>query len=320
MARGPPAKPDSDFWKENLGFFLEMGDKMRPYGEVTDRYNDHSVVKLIAMVYWVGIFVPIVRKRLVEPYGYSMVYIDTMAGSGVTETARQKDFFLGSCPAALLAAEKRNHPFDGMIGVEPNAKRAAALKARLKALAPSAKYRVLDQPLTNVATIIHGWFEKKATSFAFIDPEGFEGMTWQGIEPVLRLKGDAMVTWFEADAYRMKEAGLSGAKSAAALGARMDELFGPSAWREATSGEALTQMFCERVESTCAKIKARQFAVTDREGERYKLLLFAGEGCPQALPGRWLDQMNRRIPPGTDIATLVDVEKGRAKTLFDDYP
>ena len=115
MPKGPAPKSDSDFWKETLEFFLEWGDKLRRFGSVTDKYDDHSVIKLLAMTYWVGIFVPIVRVNFVERRGYSMVYVDTMAGSGVTETARKGDNFVGSCPAAWIAAERRKHPFDGTL-------------------------------------------------------------------------------------------------------------------------------------------------------------------------------------------------------------
>src|SRR6267378_4061400 len=308
MGKTPAPKSDSDFWKEALEFFLTWGDKLRPAGSSTDKYNDHSVIKLLAMTYWVGIFVPIVRTKLVEPYGYSMVYLDTMAGSGVTETARKGDFFVGSCTAAWIAAERMRHPFDAIIAVEPNAKRAQSLRARLQVLLPTARVRVFEQELEDVSAIIHGWFEKKATSFAFIDPEGFDGMTWAGLEPILGLKGDAMVTWFEKGAFRLKEAALSQANNASANRLRLDDLFGQGVWRGATSAQELTDLFCRRVEGSCKKLPAQQFTVEVRDGEHYKVILFAGEGCPEDLPARWLSQMKRRVRPGMDIATLIDLE------------
>ncbi len=312
---GPAPKSNQDFWDEALEFFLSWGDRLRPVGSTSDVYNDHSVIKLIAMTYWVGIFVPIVRKNLVERYGYKMVYIDTMGGSGVTTTRRMNDCFLGSCPAAMIAAEQRGNPFDGVIAVEVDGPRARALEERIRSVRSSTETRIFNEPLSAVASQIHDWFAERATSFAFIDPEGFQGMTWEGIFPVLSLKGDAMVTWFEADAHRLRGAALAGGPSAAADAARMDDLFGNDQWRSAKLAPQLTALFCERVASEAGKLEAREFEVEDRERGRYKLLLFAGSGCPAHLPDEWVKQMSRRLPPGIDIATLVDRKKGRATGL-----
>jgi three-Cys-motif partner protein len=296
---------------------MGWGERLRNIEGAVDLYNDHSVIKLIALTYWVGIFVPIVKRKLVDQFGYSMVYIDTMGGSGVTETRRKGDCFAGSCPAAMIAANKRGHPFDGVIAVEIESAKAAALERRLLHVRSETRVLVLNKPLQDVSLTIQNWFEKKHTSLSFIDPQALQGMDWEGIAPILSLKGDTLVTWFEQDAFRVRAAALTPSKSSEADARRMDNLFGDRAWRDASTPERLTDVFCRRVEKESAKLRVKQFVVSDRERGRYKLLLFAGQDCPPNLPDKWLAQMQRRFPEGVDIATLVDKKKGRAKALED---
>lgn len=70
------------------------------------------------MTYWARIFTPIAHRQLKERFGYDVVYVDSMAGSGVTKTRRGGDYFCGSCPGAILHAIDIGFPFDKVIGVE----------------------------------------------------------------------------------------------------------------------------------------------------------------------------------------------------------
>ena len=112
-----PKKSNEDFFNEGIKFFCDNGNQLAEVcPEIVDEYNDHSLLKLIAITYWVGFFSPIAHKRLGERY--EVAYVDTMAGSGVTKTKRTGDCFCGSCTGAVLSAINKGHPFDKVIAVE----------------------------------------------------------------------------------------------------------------------------------------------------------------------------------------------------------
>ncbi|MBE3121147.1 MAG: hypothetical protein IMZ58_02945 [Thermoplasmata archaeon] len=124
-------KKDEEFFETSLDFFVENGNTLQKIcPDSVDEYNDHSLLKLISLAYWVGFFSPIAHRQLKEKYGYRIAYVDTMAGSGVTATKRSGDYFCGSCPGALLSARK--YPFDLVMAVEIDPKKGDALKRDLK--------------------------------------------------------------------------------------------------------------------------------------------------------------------------------------------
>jgi three-Cys-motif partner protein len=256
IPRGKTKKSDDEFFEESINFFYENGLRLKKIcHDCTDEYNDHSLFKLISITYWVGIFSPIAHRQLRSRYGYKLVYVDSMAGSGVTSTKRAKDYLCGSCPGAILSAKRTGYPFDKIFAVEIHRDRAKALAQRLISISPESDIRIFNEDIFQVSNRIASELNKKTISYIVIDPEGFEGMTWNNISPLLKCKGDAMITWFEAEAWRLKTAALSPNKhpGAEAIGNRLTELFGNDNWKYAKSAPDLTDLFINRVLDECNK-------------------------------------------------------------------
>lgn len=132
-------------------------------------------------------FIPIVQRQLKYKFDYKVAYVDTMAGSGITRTKRAGDFFCGSCTGAVLAAIDKNYPFDKIIAVEKNQNKAKALKARLKKINPQLSVDVYDKSLSKVKSIIASELKQDCISCIVIDSEGFQGLTWESINPLLNI-------------------------------------------------------------------------------------------------------------------------------------
>ena len=186
-------KSDDDFFSESIQFFYDNGEKLQQIDpDCVEEYNDHSLLKLICITYWVGIFSKIAHKQLKERFNYEIIYIDTMSGSGVTSTKRARDFLCGSSPGAILSAIKTGYPFDTVICVDINKSKAEALEKRLKSCSNS-QIIVYGQDLKDVSEEISKIIQsKKTVTYTVIDPQAFQGLTWSNIYPLLCCKGDVM--------------------------------------------------------------------------------------------------------------------------------
>ncbi len=321
MAKSGTRKTHEQFFEEAIAFLSAEGKKLATlFPRVVDEYNDHSSLKLIAILYWVGIFGPIAHRQLRERYGYRVVYVDTMAGSGVTRTKRRGDLLCGSCTGAVLAAKQAGFPFDEVIGVEVDALKAEALRRRLESLDMGRRPTVLSGDIAQVSSRIAGQLPGNTISYVVVDPEGLEGLTWAGISPLLRCKGDAMVTWFENDLWRVKKAAETEAdhKAAAADASRITELLGTEAWRDATEPSQLTNRFAQRVLAGCGKKTWSRVDIPKGGGTRYAMLLFAGNfPSAQKLATEWMERLSNRIRslPTRDLSALLDVKGGRQGKL-----
>jgi len=320
LTKGKPHKSDEEFYDERIRFFLENGSifqKICP--TCVDEYNDHSLLKLISIMYWIGIFSPIVHRQLRDNFDYRIAYVDSMAGSGVTMAKRANDYFCGSCPGALLSAIKHNCPFDLMIAVEIKPEKADALKQRINTITPQPNITVHTKDILEISQDIAQELQKRTISYIVIDPQALKGMTWAGIGPLLKCKGDAMVTWFEAEAWRLRRAASSPKEHQAAEASkeRLTELLGEE-WKNVQSAEGLTDLFIKRVIHECGKTAYAQVKIPRLDGGYYWMILFTGmPKNPQKLVDEWKTNVDRRINSvyGRGIPSLLDVKAGRISTL-----
>lgn len=253
-----------------------------------------------------------------DKYGYEVVYVDTMAGSGVTRTKRAGDYLCGSCPAALSAALRKGFPFDRIIGVEIDPVKAKTLRSRLKSLSPGHTISIYEKDIFEVSHLIVNKIKTNSISYIVIDPQALKGMTWAAIGPLLRCKGDAMVTWFEDAIWRVKEAALSGGKSSKGNEERLTELLGSMTWKTADTPSDLTGIFIKRVLTETEKSVAKTIDIEDNLGRHYKMVLFVGR-CREAkhIADEWKKHMKNRLgsEKGRNIARLLDKKAGRYTDL-----
>ncbi len=321
MVQKGKIKTDEDFFEERLSSILKWGQTLKEIDPTcTDQYNDHSILKLICINYWLGIFLPICEQKLRRKWKYKIAYIDTMAGSGVTSSKRENDCFCGSCPGTIISSEYMEIPFDLIIGVEIDSRKATILERRLKTIITPEKVIVLNNDINAVASQIAANLQKEYTvSYIVIDPQALQGMTWSALRPLLSCKGDAMVTWFENEAWRVRSAAVSESGHAAAQAdtSRMTELLGEG-WQYAKSPEELTQLFINRVLSECDKQAFAKVRIPRQPSGYYWMILFGGKfENAQKLVDEWEINVRKRIESSTgkELTTLLDIKTGRQKTL-----
>lgn len=317
---GKTKKTDEEFYHENLQYYIENGktlSKIDP--ENVNDYGNHSVLKLICMHYWIEFFCSICHKKLREPWGYRLAYIDTMAGTGVTSNKNGMNYFCGSCTGAIIRSNMLNKPFDLIIAIESDKKYAATLQKRVSSIFPVDSVKIFPVPFQEVSNEIFQLIspqKQKIVSYIVIDPEGFEGLTWQAIFPLLSCKGDAMITWFEDGAWRIKQAAIHDHKSAEGQAKKMQELLGPD-WKNANNPSELTDLFIRRIQNIPGKEAVGKVKISQNNGTPYYMLLFS-KFQNDSLVKKWENEVKRRLSSvdKNDLSVLLDIESGRQKTLF----
>jgi three-Cys-motif partner protein len=315
-------KTDEEFLHENLQLYIENGKTLSQIDpEIVNEYGNHSVLKLICMHYWIGFFCPICYKNLKEKYGYNLAYIDTMAGAGVTANREGNNFFCGSCTGAIIRSNNLGKPFDFILAVESDKTRGETLVKRLSSIFSSQLFQVYSDSLENVSDEIVRFVnsqKQKTVSYIVIDPEGFEGLTWKAIFPLLTCKGDAMITWFEDGAWRIKQAAVQDHRTAEGQARMIEELLGPG-WRTASNPNELTDLFIQRVRRIPGKEAVGKVKIS-QNGSPYYMLLFSMAGN-ESIVKKWENEVSRRIGSvdRDDLSTLLEVESGRQKTLFGSF-
>ena len=246
-----------------------------------------------------------------------MVYIDSMAGCGITKT-KSGTILCGSSPSVLLTSIEKKYPFHSLVAVEIDKFKAESLKARLDSIKETAIITVINDDINNVANEL---CSSLATSFClvFIDPQAFQGMKWVSLKPLLCLKGDVMVNFFEGELFRMKGSGLSddNPASAKATSDRIDDLLGTHDWIKCNKAEELTEIFINRIKSECGKEHHEEYKIyRSSSGNYYKILLFTSKKVEQQAK-RWKENMERRLS-GIDydsLSMLFEIKEGKTASL-----
>jgi len=322
MPQGKARKSNNEFFSRTITFCIDNGKDLKKIcPECTDQYNDHSLLKLLCINYWVAFFARIVHKQLKAKYGYKVAFVDAMAGSGVTTTKRAGDFLCGSSPGAVKSADDINCPFDLVIVNELNKEKSDALEKRLRKIS-SAEIVVLNENIQDVSERISRLIDSKTVSFIVIDPQALQGMTWSALKPLLSCKGDVMITWFEREAWRVLKAAESKdiRGKAAGQARRLTELFGDERWRDANSAKELTELFITKVFSDCGKSVCEKVRIPRPSSNYYYLMLFTdGFKNAEKLAKEWKRRVQERIDSvsGADISSLLDIKDGRIKPLDD---
>lgn len=119
-------KEVSRFIRERIDQITEDADDLRLIApDMANNFGTWSALKLILLSSTVNMYTNIQKGG---EYFENIVYIDALAGSGISACDDRNRNFLGSPLAAVKAAE---HPFKKMYFIEQDENRANALKERL---------------------------------------------------------------------------------------------------------------------------------------------------------------------------------------------
>ena len=309
------SKKPREFVTSRIRFFHQNGQNLRDiYPEIVDEYDVHSILKVIAISYYIEMGLPIVYKHFKEKYHAKITYVETMAGSGVIKASSVGDCFCGSCTGAVLSAISKGYPIERVIAVDINPKKCKALEARLKYIDPNLDKFIIPGDINSVSNQIASLIKKKTMSFIVIDPEGFEGLSWRAINPLLESRSDIMLTWFEGGLDRMRASALTDHNGAESTADRLTELLGSEDWKNARNGLELTDIFINRVKKETDRNVVEYIGIEDEVRKHYKLILLLRE-FPQSrkLASEWKKYMDKWLQSGVARKVKWELEKAAGK-------
>lgn len=163
------SKSDSAWLNEWIKKLIEKTNNIDKNGQTTD-YKHHTILKLITVCYYAGVFLKIVNKRK----NSSSVYVDLFAGTGLVKIKDSKDDQI--MPGSPLIAAQAESPFEYIICVEQNKEACAILKTRLKQT-NHPNFKVIHGDCNkNISEVIDSIKANVCNPIllTFVDPEGLQ--------------------------------------------------------------------------------------------------------------------------------------------------
>jgi hypothetical protein len=131
---------DADWLNKYVKVLSDLGEKFTD-SRPTISYGPHTVLKVISVYYYAGMFAKIAKGDSAKARGYdAAVYLDLFAGPGVVSVGSKGDLVAGS----PIAATSTPFPFDYSVFVEIDSAKAAALKARVSTYLTPDKFEVIN--------------------------------------------------------------------------------------------------------------------------------------------------------------------------------
>jgi len=242
-----------------------------------------------------------------------MVYIDLFAGSGLCKIKDSDDFLAGS-PILVAALAKRQ--FDKYILVDMDPDFCSALNKRMAQFGVYSKYYEAD---SNIAiNDIIGELSPQDHYLAFVDCQtGFE-FQWDSLMKLLSRQGDLIFNFQSVTVYREVK---QYQENPTFEPRKLMALYGDDRWVNYQSRDDCLEGFIQKIKSETNREIVIPLIVRGPNNYQYDLLVATKRtagGSPWMNPMREIQQKFHKLE--SKIAqTVIDVLKGRKKTLSDFY-
>ena len=247
-----------------------------------------------------------------------MYYVDLLADSGINKI--EKDLVLGS---PIIASNFAYSPFDKLLLVELDQKRAGALELRLKRINMQSEIFVgncndkIDDLLEHLPFGSH--------YLAFIDCEGLE-VKWETMEKLLNRPGDVIFT-FQTQEIRRTWGNAMSKKSPMSKVAseKLLDFYGDDTWKTATSEKDLLEYYKKKIsnvkilQTDASRTLIKDVNVESQRGGFHYNLIFATRETKTGSP--WFESVVGSIKKRTEkntgkfVKLALDILSGRSTNL-----
>ena len=323
-------KDDYEWLKERLPKVFELGKRLSTvYPDVIVNAHPWTLLKLLLHSVYVPLYTSIIKPSITKQRFYPMVYIDLFSGCGLNKisTPSSGDVLMPGSP--ILASFFARSKFDYFVCVEKNAKRANALKARLKEVPDgyASEPRIIlgdcNEVIDEICFMLDVILDKKRRShyLAFIDPYGFE-LSWFTLEKLLKRRGDLWILMQAEQIPRMKGTPKGREK--------LKEFFGDYRFMNFNKPTEFVVYYCHKISRVGSINVRREFVIPcpiklgirTRKGRvtRRYYLIFATRKTKQG--SRWIkavEKWRERIKNLTPklVERAIGVIQGRERDLID---
>jgi three-Cys-motif partner protein len=232
----------------------------------TAKHDIWSIKKLIALSYYVGPFVKIMRNNNFK----RLSYVDPFAGSGLIKLMKKYRF-----PGSPLIPLSRfsESPFDKYLLSDINGDYISILQNRVTRICNGLPIDVSIRQ-SSCADAIKSIFSgrkpdrwKDQGYLVFLDSYGFD-VDWTSMERILRSGPVDIIFTFMTWAVRWN-------KEIEQSEPKLNAFFGDKAWKSLATGDELLSHYCRKIESMgyLSKYKTFSIDVLQEGGRKYHLIL-----------------------------------------------
>jgi three-Cys-motif partner protein len=225
----PQRTSDSVWWQNTYGRLEKITAEIQEiqsaqYSE--PEYGFWSLIKEIALMYWIWPFLTIACRHFKEFY-----YIDLFAGSGLIKA---EDYYFPGSPLVAMACTLPDKQFKEYLCFEINHDRKETLERRVTIASKRWKTstpHVSETDCNKELPIALNKICKREWScyLAFVDPEGPKDLHWKTISAMLtHTRGDAIINFPTMGIVR----NLPNAKRNQKFGETFTMFFGDQGWKD----------------------------------------------------------------------------------------
>lgn len=295
-----------EWLKGKISPLLDISEELKSINpDVYYETGEWSIVKLIALAYFVDIYTTIISR---QPFFDKMRYVELLSGAGLCKIKDTGDIIAGS---ALIAAKMCRRPFDEYVFVESDAQRAEALENRMRSVA--ANVRVIRGDCNVVVRDIVVRFEDKDHYLAFVDCEGLD-VYWETVYTLLSKPGDLIFNLQSQNVARVVGLAKSGNQSAAN---NLSRFYGDDRWQDLSGPDELLESYKEKLREDTNRKQVISLPVRGPGSYRYDLILATRRtrgGNPWIRPMEDLSESMSQYGPDF-VKMALDILTGRRTTL-----
>lgn len=311
-----------DWLKKHLEKLISLDSALEKFLEnnctLFNEYGAWTALKLIFLTYVIDIYTTIISK---QPWCKNMVYIDFLAGAGVTKIRETGDKISGSPLIALILPKSS---FNTIFLCETDSDKVRTLKKGFENLKNAGLYKESDTKIELIQedckkAIDHILSGLKGGShfLAFIDCQGGFELNWEMLQKLLDANGDIVINFQTTQIWRVIAKAKYGGKGSQKLGELLDGFFGDDSWKKMNGEEDLLNVYIDKIKN-CDKLTENVKIRRDGAGRFWYHLIFITSPTKTGSP--WF----KGVTAGRDqiekygskaVKEMLDIIKGRQKTL-----
>ena len=300
-----------DWFKKQADPILEITEQVRNIEpEIVNEFGAWSLIKLVALVYFVNIYTPIIYSKKGD-WVKDMIYLELFAGSGLCHIKESSDYIAGS-PVLVSALAKR--PFDKTILVDMDPEYCRVLDKRLRKIGKN--YIIINNDCNLAIDDILKEITPNDHYLAFIDCQsGFE-MHWNTLMKLLSRPGDLIFNFQSVSVHRNVCQYL---ENPSLEPRSLIDLYGDDRWKRYQTREDCLKGYINKIREETNREVVIPLYVKGPKSYHYDLIVATrktGANNPWMTPMREVQARFKKLEPKI-IDTIIDVLKGRKKTISD---
>lgn len=201
------------------------------------------LLKLAVLMNYVDTYTLIIRQKMPHLVD-KMIFIDLLAGSGITYVKSCNFYLPGSSIIAAATPRRPEYQFDNIITIDHNPVSCNTLRLRLEQFKMAQRHIALEGEVNTKIDDVIPHLPGRTHYLAFVDNQGFNA-SWNTIQKLLDYRGDIFINFPTSSMGRVWGNAKKGKPKHRMI---MNRFFGNHVWEQAKSREDLLKIYVKKIE------------------------------------------------------------------------